>query len=92
MSQQWPYVRGQRVDDAYLARVLELMLGVLEGRKNARPLDVTGLGYVNLLHIAVTLAAIPDPSQNSTLPAATPTPTPAPAPASTEDAGGPAPS
>ena len=92
VSQQWPYVRGQRVDDAYLARVLELMLGALEGRKNARPLDVTGLGYVNLLHIAVTLAAIPDPSQNSTLPAATPTPTPAPAPASTEDAGGPAPS
>jgi putative ATP-dependent endonuclease of OLD family len=33
---------------------------VLEGRQNARPLEVSGLGYVNLLHIAVTLAAIPD--------------------------------
>lgn len=57
---QWPYIRGQVIDDAYLARVLELMLAVLEGRSNARPLDVSGLGYVNLLHIAVTLAAIPD--------------------------------
>jgi putative ATP-dependent endonuclease of OLD family len=67
VSRQWPYVRGQRVDDAYLARVLELMLSVLEGRRHARPLEVTGLGYVNLLHIAVTLAAIPDPSQDATI-------------------------
>jgi putative ATP-dependent endonuclease of OLD family len=57
---QWPYVRGQVVDDLYLARVLELMLATLEGREHARALDVSGLGYVNLLHIAVTLAAIPD--------------------------------
>jgi putative ATP-dependent endonuclease of OLD family len=60
VSRTWPYVRGQVIDDAYLARVLELMLAVLEGRGNARPLEVSGLGYVNLLHIAVTLAAIPD--------------------------------
>ncbi len=60
VRRQWPYVRGQVVDDAYLARVLELMLAVLEGRDFARPLDVSALGYVNLLHIAVTLAAIPD--------------------------------
>jgi putative ATP-dependent endonuclease of OLD family len=63
VSRQWPYVRGQVIDDAYLARVLELMLAVLEGRTNARPLEVSGLGYVNLLHIAVILAAIPDPAQ-----------------------------
>ncbi len=62
VSRQWPYVRGQVIDDAYLARVLELMLAVLQGRDNARPLEVSGLGYVNLLHIAVTLAAIPDPA------------------------------
>jgi putative ATP-dependent endonuclease of OLD family len=62
VRRQWPYVRGQVVDDAYLARVFELMLAVIEGRPNARPLDVSGLGYVNLLHIAVTLAAIPDPA------------------------------
>ncbi len=36
------------------------MLAVLEGREHARPLEVSGLGYVNLMHIAVTLAAIPD--------------------------------
>jgi putative ATP-dependent endonuclease of OLD family len=59
VTRTWPYVRGQVIDDAYLARVLELMLAVLEGRENARPLEVSGLGYVNLLHIAVTLAAIP---------------------------------
>lgn len=57
---RWPYVRGQVVDDAYLARVLELMLAIIAGREHARPLKVSGLGYVNLLHIAVTLAAIPD--------------------------------
>ncbi|WP_161966923.1 ATP-dependent nuclease [Mycobacterium marinum] len=60
VRRQWPYVRGQVVDDTYLARVLELMLAVIEGREFTRPLDVSALGYVNLLHIAVTLAAIPD--------------------------------
>ncbi|MBT0993155.1 AAA family ATPase [Cellulomonas sp. DKR-3] len=60
VSRNWPYVGGQVVDDRYLARVLELMLATVEGRENALPLDVVGLGYVNLLHIAVTLAAIPD--------------------------------
>ena len=75
VARQWPYVRGQRVDDAYLARVLELMLAVLEGRPNARPLDVSGLGYVNLLHIAVTLAAIPDTAMNASRELAPPQPT-----------------
>jgi putative ATP-dependent endonuclease of OLD family len=60
VSRNWPYIRGQVADDQYLARVLELMLAVIEGRENARPLEVAGLGYVNLLHIAITLAAIPD--------------------------------
>ncbi|MFG2803845.1 ATP-dependent nuclease [Streptomyces pseudovenezuelae] len=66
VQQQWPYVRGQVIDDAYLARVLELMLAVLEGRSAARPLEVSGLGYVNLLHMAVTLAAIPDSTRRGT--------------------------
>ncbi|MFF5313075.1 ATP-dependent nuclease [Streptomyces massasporeus] len=64
VNPQWPYIRGQVVDDGYLARVLELMLAVIEGRTAARPLEVSGLGYVNLLHIAVTLAAIPDSSES----------------------------
>ncbi|MFI0155797.1 ATP-dependent nuclease [Streptomyces lydicus] len=63
VSPQWPYIRGQVIDDTYLARVLELMLAVMEGRTFARPLEVSGLGYVNLLHIAVTLAAIPDSTE-----------------------------
>jgi putative ATP-dependent endonuclease of OLD family len=50
------------VDDAYLARVLELFLSAVDDRALAHRLEVSGLGYVNLLHIAVTLAAIPDPT------------------------------
>jgi len=60
VSQQWPFVRGQVIDDTYLARVLELMLAAIGNRDAARRLEVSGLGYVNLLHVAVTLAAIPD--------------------------------
>jgi putative ATP-dependent endonuclease of OLD family len=60
VSRQHPFIGGQVTDDAYLARVLELLLGVTDQRLDARRLEVSGLGYVNLLHIAVTLAAIPD--------------------------------
>lgn len=63
VSRTWPYIRGQVVDDQYLARVLELMLATVEGRDQALPLEVVGLGYVNLLHVAVTLAAIPDATE-----------------------------
>jgi len=62
VSAQYPFVGGQYVDDAYLARVLELLLGTIDDRVAAHRLELSGLGYVNLLHIAVTLAAIPDPS------------------------------
>lgn len=60
VSAQWGFVRGQEIDDAYLARVLELMLAATDLRSSALPLEVAGLGYVNLLHVAVLLAAIPD--------------------------------
>lgn len=60
VSEQFSFIGGQVVDDAYLARVLELLLGSVDDRLFARRLEVSGLGYVNLLHIAVTLAAIPD--------------------------------
>lgn len=62
VSAQHAFVGGQRIDDAFLARVLELLLASVDSRALARRLEVSGLGYVNLLHIAVTLAAIPDPS------------------------------
>ncbi|MBG0813324.1 ATP-dependent endonuclease [Planomonospora sp. ID82291] len=64
VDQQFPYVRGQQVDDAYLARVLELLLSMTDDRAMAHRLEISSLGYVNLLHIAVTLAAIPDLTAN----------------------------
>jgi putative ATP-dependent endonuclease of OLD family len=60
VSEQHAFVGGQHVDDAYLARVLELLLGAIDDRALAQRLEISGLGYVNLLHIAVTLAAVPD--------------------------------
>jgi putative ATP-dependent endonuclease of OLD family len=56
------FIGTQRVDDAYLARVFEMLLATLPNRGEARRLEASSLGYVNLLHIAVTLAGIPDPS------------------------------
>lgn len=70
VSRNWPYIRGQVVDDRYLARVLELMLAGTEGRSEALPLEAVALGYVNLLHIAVTLAAIPDATESAAAAAA----------------------
>lgn len=60
VSEHFSFIGGQVVDDGYLARVLELLLGSIDDRADARRLEVSGLGYVNLLHIAATLAAIPD--------------------------------
>jgi len=59
VSRQFAFVGPQVVDDAFLARVLEFLLSVVDQRGLAQRLEVSGLGYVNLLHIAVTLAAIP---------------------------------
>ena len=65
ISTHYSFVGGQVVDDAFLARVLELLLGTVDDRASAQRLEMSGLGYVNLLHIAVTLAAIPDISGGS---------------------------
>ena len=54
------FIGTQTVDDTYLARVFEVMLSILPERGAARRLPPSSLGYVNLLHIAVTLAGIPD--------------------------------
>lgn len=61
-SEHHGFVGGQDVDDAFLARVLEFLLAAVDDRAVAQRLEVTGLGYVNLLQLAVTLAAIPDPA------------------------------
>lgn len=59
VSRQHAFIGRQEVDDAFLARVLEFLLSAVDDRAIAQRLEVSGLGYVNLLHIAVTLAAIP---------------------------------
>ncbi len=56
------FIGTQRVDDQYLARVLELLLATTASMTDARRLEASSLGYVNLLHIAVTLAGVPDPA------------------------------
>ncbi|MBA0124498.1 AAA family ATPase [Haloechinothrix sp. YIM 98757] len=60
VNRQHAFIGGQEVDDTYLARVLELLISSIDDRAFAQRLEVSGLGYVNLLHIAVVLAAIPD--------------------------------
>jgi len=53
------FLGPQEVDDRFLARVLEFLLASMDDRALAQRLELSGLGYANLLHIAVTLAAIP---------------------------------
>lgn len=83
VKEHFPFIGTQRVDNAYLARVLELLLATTNDAHQARRLEGSSLGYVNLLHIAVTLAGVPDPSMS----AGGGTQPPAGAPA--EDVGGP---
>lgn len=78
------FIGTQRVDDQYLARVLELLLATTASMTDARRLEASSLGYVNLLHIAVTLAGVPDPA----LAPAPPTPVPV-APTTPETGQGP---
>lgn len=65
VNEHFPFIGTQRVDDAYLARVLELLLATTNDAHEARRLEGSSLGYVNLLHIAVTLAGVPDPSKSA---------------------------
>ena len=67
VSNQVPLLGAQQVDDQFLARVLELLLATSTERTGEQRLEMSGLGYVNLLHIAVTLAAIPDLTTSSTV-------------------------
>lgn len=59
VSKQHAFVGSQEIDDAFLARVLEFLLAPINARAVTQRLEVSALGYVNLLHIAATLAAIP---------------------------------
>lgn len=64
------FIGTQRVDDRYLSRVLELLIATTANMTDARRLEASSLGYVNLLHIAVTLAGVPDPALAPTAPLA----------------------
>lgn len=59
VSRQHAFVGRQQVDDLFLSRVLEFLLSVSDERRLGQRLELSGLGYANLLHLAVTLAAIP---------------------------------
>lgn len=66
------YLATTVIDDAFLARVFEFFIGPEGvGRGLAHRLEVEGLGYANLLQLAVLLAAIPDLTKSD------PTPPPA---------------
>lgn len=69
VSRHHAFVGRQDVDDAFLARVLEFLLAAVDQRVMAQRLEVSGLGYVNLLHIAVTLAAVPGGGETGVGPA-----------------------
>lgn len=62
VQEHYAFIGTQRVDDRYLARVLELLVATTASMTDARRLEASSLGYVNLLHIAVTLAGVPDPA------------------------------
>lgn len=60
LQEHYAFIGTQTVDDTYLARVFEMVVALVPDRAVARRLQVSSLGYVNLLHIALTLAGIPD--------------------------------
>lgn len=61
VSKRSAFVATTDVDDAFLARVFEFYVGVATlDRTVAHRLEVEGLGYANMLQIAVVLAAIPN--------------------------------
>lgn len=55
----YPFLGRANVDDDLLARILEFVLATIDDRALAQRLEISALGYVNLLHLAVILAAIP---------------------------------
>ncbi len=56
-----PFLGTTEVDDTFLARVFEFLMATSgTTRINSHRLETEGLGYANLLQLAVVLAAIPD--------------------------------
>ena len=56
-----PFLASTDIDDAFIARVFEFLLSASGlGRDRAHRMEFEGLGYANLLELAVVLASIPD--------------------------------
>jgi putative ATP-dependent endonuclease of OLD family len=56
-----PYLGTTSIDDSFLARVFEFLIGAAGvPRADSHRLETEGLGYANLLQLALVLAAIPD--------------------------------
>ena len=61
VSGRVPFLATTSIDDTFLARVFEFLLAAHGlDRVDANRLETEGLGYANLLQLAVVLAAIPD--------------------------------
>ena len=61
VSGHMPYLATTAIDDTFLARVFEFLLATGGAdRFDAHRIETEGLGYANLLQLAVVLAAIPD--------------------------------
>ncbi|MDE0614959.1 MAG: AAA family ATPase [bacterium] len=62
-----PYLGTTAIDDIFLARIFEFLLASGGAdRIDAHRLETEGLGYANLLQLAVVLAAIPDLTHTAT--------------------------
>ena len=61
VSGHMPYLATTAIDDTFLARVFEFLLATGGAdRFDAHRIEIEGLGYANLLQMAVVVAAIPD--------------------------------
>ena len=61
VSGHMPYLATTAIDDTFLARVFEFLLATGGAdRFDAHRIETEGLGYANLLQLAIVLAAIPD--------------------------------
>ncbi len=69
-ANQVPHVGTSAMNQRLLARILELLLGE-EAKETARRLDLSGLGYANLLYLSAILTALPR-SGDGSVPDATP--------------------
>lgn len=60
VSRRIPFLAPSSIDDQVIARIFEFLLSS-ETREEAIRIEDDGLGYANLLQLAVILSAIPDP-------------------------------